>query len=110
MAERLAPTKRHQFLHGGRVIYEWDQTLTEVNMYIPVPADMSAKEIFCDISKQHVKFGRKGNPPFLDVSTGARALVVCRKLAQHAHLSDSMCHADGPVRACKGVRLHLDSR
>lgn len=88
MAERLAPTKRHQFLHGGRVIYEWDQTLTEVNMYISVPADMSAKEIFCDISKQHVKFGRKGNPPFLDVSTGARALVVCSNCCTACSLDD----------------------
>eukprot|EP00775_Hariotina_reticulata_P010064 gene10064-10219_t len=66
MAERLAPSQRHMFVHGGRTIYEWDQTLTELNMYIPVPPDMKAKEIFCDISKQHIKFGRKGNPPFLD--------------------------------------------
>jgi hypothetical protein len=29
---------------------------------------MRAKEIFCGISKQHLKFGRQGNPPFLDVS------------------------------------------
>jgi hypothetical protein len=35
--------------------------------YVPVPPDMRAKEIFCDISKQHLKFGRQGNPPFLDV-------------------------------------------
>lgn len=69
MVERLAPSQKHQFTHGGRLIYEWDQTLTEVNMYIPVPPDMKAKEILCDISRQHLSFGRKGNPPFLDVST-----------------------------------------
>lgn len=68
MAERLAPTSRHSFMHQGRLVYEWDQTLSEVNMYLPVPADLKAKEIFCDISKHHLKFGRQGNPPFMDVS------------------------------------------
>eukprot|EP00882_Tetradesmus_deserticola_P008802 GHRQ01009286.1.p1 GENE.GHRQ01009286.1~~GHRQ01009286.1.p1 ORF type:complete len:161 (+),score=43.85 GHRQ01009286.1:348-830(+) len=67
MAERLAPSQKHTFTHNGRTVYEWDQTLTEVNMYVPVPPDMRAKEIFCDISKQHLKFGRQDNPPFLDM-------------------------------------------
>lgn len=70
MAERLAPSTRHVFTHQGRTVYEWDQTLTEVNMYIPVPPDLRAKEIFCDITKQHLKFGRHGNPPFMDVRGG----------------------------------------
>jgi hypothetical protein len=68
MAERLAPSSQHAFTHQGRTVYEWDQTLTEVNMYIGVPPDLRAKEIFCEITKQHLKFGRKENPPFMDVS------------------------------------------
>jgi hypothetical protein len=32
MAERLAPSEKHTFTHNGRTVYEWDQTLTEVNM------------------------------------------------------------------------------
>lgn len=67
MAERLAQRAAHRFVHNGRTIYEWDQSLGEVNIYVPVPPDMAAKEIFCDITKQHLKFGRTGNPPFLDV-------------------------------------------
>ncbi len=67
MAERLAPAERHSFVHGGRTVYEWDQTLTEVNMYVPVPPDLRAKEILCNITQQHLTFGRTGNPPFLDV-------------------------------------------
>lgn len=70
MAERLAPSTRHAFTHHGRLVYEWDQALAEVNMYIPVPPDLRAKEIFCDITKQHLKFGRHGNTPFMDVSAG----------------------------------------
>lgn len=79
MAERLAPSQRHMFVHGGRTIYEWDQTLTELNMYISVPPDIKAKEIFCEITKQHISFGRKGNPPFLDVSIAATAVASFEK-------------------------------
>lgn len=67
MAERLAPSKRHAFTHQGRLVYEWDQALAEINMYIPVPPDLRAKEIVCDITKQHLKVGRHGNPPFMDL-------------------------------------------
>jgi hypothetical protein len=34
MAERLAPSEKHTFMHNGRTVYEWDQTLTEVNMCV----------------------------------------------------------------------------
>lgn len=28
---------RQQFKHGDRVVYEWDQTMEEVNIYIVTP-------------------------------------------------------------------------
>jgi hypothetical protein len=68
MADRLAPSARHRFVHCGRTIYEWDQTLAEVNMYVEVPPGVHARDMFCDIEARHVRFGLKGNPPFLDVS------------------------------------------
>lgn len=37
MADRLAPSTRHKFVHEGRTIYEWDQTISEVNIYVDVP-------------------------------------------------------------------------
>lgn len=67
-AEALAPSERHTFTHNGRVIYEWDQTLTEVNIYIPIPAGVKAKDLAIDIQSSHLKVGIKGNPPYLDVS------------------------------------------
>jgi len=67
MTDKLAPSERHVFQHDGRKVYEWDQTLSEVNLYIETPPGVRAKELFCDITKQHVKFGVKGNPPFLDL-------------------------------------------
>lgn len=68
MAERLAPAGRHAFAHGGRTVYEWDQTLADVNVYVPVPPGVRGRDMFCDIEARHLRFGLKGNPPFLDVS------------------------------------------
>ena len=82
MADRLLPTEseRHTFTHNGQKVYQWDQTLEEVNIYVDVPEGCSAKFLFCDIDSQHLKFGIKGNPPFLDVSVQAcspSAMYVC---------------------------------
>eukprot|EP00227_Mantoniella_beaufortii_P015885 CAMPEP_0197592202 /NCGR_PEP_ID=MMETSP1326-20131121/14923_1 /TAXON_ID=1155430 /ORGANISM="Genus nov. species nov., Strain RCC2288" /LENGTH=41 /DNA_ID= /DNA_START= /DNA_END= /DNA_ORIENTATION= len=41
MGDKLAPSKRHAFTHEGRVVYEWDQTLEEVNCYVTVPPGVS---------------------------------------------------------------------
>ena len=67
-AEALAPSQRHKYTHNGRVIYEWDQTLTEVNIYITVPTGVRAKNLVVNIQTQHLSVGIKGNPPYLDVS------------------------------------------
>ena len=42
MGDQLAPTSRHAFTHEGRVVYEWDQTLEEVNVYVSVPPGVRA--------------------------------------------------------------------
>lgn len=66
-AEALAPSQRHTYTHNGRVIYEWDQTLTEVNLYIQVPEGVRAKNLAIDIKAGHLTVGIKGNPPYIDV-------------------------------------------
>ena len=68
MSERLAPSERHQFLHNGEVVYEWDQSLSEVNLYIAVPEGVRAKQLYVDISNGHIRVGIAPNPPYLDVS------------------------------------------
>lgn len=67
MAEKLAPSKRHQFTHQGRVIYEWNQSLEEVNLFIEVPPGVSAKQLEVEVTGSQLKIGLKGNPPYLDV-------------------------------------------
>ena len=70
MTEKLAPAKRHQYVYQGRVIYEWNQTLEEVNLFVEVPAGVSAKQLEVSITAAHLKIGLTGNPPYLDVRPG----------------------------------------
>lgn len=48
------------------MIYEWDQTLEEVNCYVKVPPGVPAKMLHVAITTSNVKIGIKGNPPYLD--------------------------------------------
>ncbi|CAL9193548.1 unnamed protein product [Musa hybrid cultivar] len=66
MAEKLAPDKRHSFSHGGQKVFEWDQTLDEVNIYIDLPANVPKKLFYCKIQSAHIELGIKGNPPYLN--------------------------------------------
>ncbi|PRW61363.1 domain-containing 2 [Chlorella sorokiniana] len=61
---------RHSFVHDGRTIYEWDQSLSEVNLYIRVPEGVGAKQLDVRITRQHLSVGIKGLPPYLDRDLG----------------------------------------
>ena len=67
MTEKLAPGKRHQYIYQGRVVYEWYQTLEEVNLFVEVPPGVSAKQLDVKITASILKIGLSGNPPYLDV-------------------------------------------
>ncbi|KAH7297286.1 hypothetical protein KP509_26G063800 [Ceratopteris richardii] len=66
MTEKLAPEKRHKFIHNGQTVFEWDQTLEEVNIYINLPAGVPRKLFSCTIKANHLEVGIKGNPPYLN--------------------------------------------
>lgn len=48
--------------------YSWTQTLQEVNINVPVPAGTKARFVVCEIKKNHLKVGLKGQPPIIEVS------------------------------------------
>ena len=54
----------------GRTVYEWEQSLEEVNIYIKPPEGVKASMIECKIQKSHLRLAIKGNPPYIDVSYG----------------------------------------
>jgi hypothetical protein len=75
MTERIAPVERHSFVHEGETIYEWDQTLEEVNLYISLPDRLPSRLLYCTIKPQHVELGVKGNPPYLNHDLGGPVKV-----------------------------------
>ncbi|XP_076953660.1 protein BOBBER 1-like [Bidens hawaiensis] len=46
--------------------YSWVQSLQEVNVTIPVPPGTKSRFIVCEIKKNHIKVGLKGQPPILE--------------------------------------------
>jgi CS domain len=66
---------RYKFEHDGRTIYEWEQSLEEVNIYINPPAGVTRSMFDIKISHNHLRIGLKGAPPFIDEDTGGAVKV-----------------------------------
>ena len=78
MSDRLAPSAsdRHVFhASNGTPVYSWDQTISEVNIFVVVPPGVRAKDISCVIKINHLCFGLIGNPPFLDMDMAGQVKV-----------------------------------
>jgi len=58
--------QRLAFAHEGRTVYEWEQSLDEVRVFVRPPAGVRAKDLECVIRSDRVRLGIKGNAPFLD--------------------------------------------
>ena len=61
---------RFQFEHEGRLIYEWEQSLEEVNIYLSPPPNIPRQYFSINIQHNHLAVGLKDTPPFLDEDTG----------------------------------------
>ncbi|KAL4465993.1 hypothetical protein ABPG74_004230 [Tetrahymena malaccensis] len=73
---------RQKFIHNGQTVYEWDQTIDDVNIYIQPPKFVLKKyesevrkqlqpgqqmpKLEIAIEPRHLKIGIKGNPPFIN--------------------------------------------
>ncbi len=60
------PPGRRAFTSGGQTVYEWEQTLEDVLVYITPPPGVKASHLFVKIAPGHVSLGLKGAPPFID--------------------------------------------
>jgi len=61
---------RLKFEHGGQTIYEWEQTLEDVSIYITPPPGVKASMLNCTITPSHLTLGLKEAPhPFIDEAT-----------------------------------------
>jgi hypothetical protein len=57
---------RIPFQHQGETIYEWEQSLEEIRIFIHPPPGIKAKDLVIDIQSNQVKVGLKNKPPFLN--------------------------------------------
>ncbi|CAI0449941.1 unnamed protein product [Linum tenue] len=46
--------------------YSWTQTLQEVTVLVPVPHGTKSRFVVCDIKKNRLKIGLKGQPPIIE--------------------------------------------
>lgn len=67
--------KRKRFEHEGRLVYEWEQDIEQVEMWVTPPSGVTAKMIACAITSNHFSLGIKGNPPFIDEDLHATVVV-----------------------------------
>ena len=57
----------HAVRWQGRKIYEWEQSLEEIHVYVEVPPGVRAKMLDVKITATQLSIGLKGNPPFIGV-------------------------------------------
>ena len=67
---------RYKFEFEGRTIYEWEQSLEEVNIFIEPPPNIPRHLIDIKITHRHLMVGVKGAPPFIDEDTGGPVKTV----------------------------------
>lgn len=60
---------RYKYEYQGRTIYEWEQSLEEVNIYIEPPPGIPRNMYDIVIGHKHIKIGIKNAPPFIDEDT-----------------------------------------
>lgn len=78
---RAKPSTKHKnrfrFEHGGRLIYEWEQTLSEVILYVPTPPGITKKaQLEVVISAHHLVVALRGAAQrYLDEDTGGPIVV-----------------------------------
>lgn len=67
---------RQQFVYDGRKVYEWDQSLDEVRIYVTPPEHIKSRDISCQITSTHLSLGLKGaDRPFIDEDLFAKCKV-----------------------------------
>mmetsp|Transcript_38605 Transcript_38605/g.60229 ORF Transcript_38605/g.60229 Transcript_38605/m.60229 type:complete len:233 (-) Transcript_38605:1570-2268(-) len=87
--ENKSDKKRKQFWHEGRLIYEWEQSLDEVNIYIESPPGVKADMFDITIKADHLNVGIKGSKDrYLNHTLGGR----CKNSESYWTLEDKELH------------------
>jgi len=57
---------RQVMTHNGRTVYEWEQCVDEVHIYIQPPPEVKKDMLDINIKPKSLSVGIKGSPPFLN--------------------------------------------
>lgn len=91
---------------AGRTIYEWQQSLNEVEIFINAPEGVKASMIECEITMERLKLGLRGNPPFIDVSyfhVAAASRQQPPRPRPPAHYAEPDRRSGFPRRSSRGI-------
>lgn len=69
--------------------YSWTQTLQEVTVNVPVPKGTKSRFVVCEIKKNHLKVGLKGQPPVIDVCLFSAACFIYGYMCTECYFSFS---------------------
>ena len=62
-----AADRKREEEEQSQLPYRWTQTLTEVDITIPIGASYKGKDLVIELKKKHLKVQIKGQDPIIDV-------------------------------------------
>lgn len=66
-ARKDAEDRAREEEEQSKLPYRWTQTLEEVDVNVPIPGNLKARDLIVDLKKTHVKVSIKGQDPIIDV-------------------------------------------
>ena len=73
---RKGKNGRYIFEYEGRTIYEWEQSLDEINIYIQPPPSITRQDLIIKINTRHLYVGLKAIPnAYIDEDTFGPVIV-----------------------------------
>jgi len=69
--------KAKEVAEQEKLPYKWTQTIGDVDITAPIPANIKGKDLDVKIAKNSIKAGIKGQEPIIDVCSPASSVVNC---------------------------------
>lgn len=69
--------KAKEIAEQAKLPYKWTQTIGDVDITAPIPANIKAKDLDVKITKSSIKAGIKGQEPIIDVCLCALSILNC---------------------------------
>jgi len=82
--ERLdAEARKKEEAEQATLPYKWTQKIEDVDVTIPIPGNLKAKDLIVEIKKTRIKAQIKGQDPLIDVGASDMDQAFPSSYAQH---------------------------